>query len=463
MAGRDPIKKHIIRNSVTPKEFLIEFMRCGRETEVPKVKFSGFPCDASKAADIADPLCQWIKDARICPGYQLIDPSKSFSFANNEDHMKHLLLFPTGLDFWQSPADSCDEDESSEDLERLIEHVATQFNRQHRTHAFSLVIFGRYARFLRWDRAACVVSNSFDYHNSPKWLVHFLWRFSIFSRAKRGFDPTATDATPSEVRAFKAAVRKFIKTAPRNADFLMPSLEDDYPVYKVEVESSNGEKMHVVIGKPFHGYKRPTCGGRGTRAYAAYLPSEKRVVCLKDFWRPGCPDYPSEAEVYQHLQDHDVPNLPTVLAAGDVSVGDRCQLTRNQRHRDIWGFIHQRIVQQIAFPLHTAKSSRELIQVFRDVVACMSRAYSSAQVLHQDISEANVMITGEGRGILNDWDSSWRKTAESPESKGRVGTWRFLSIHFCKNPFKTHEIHDDLESCFWVLIWMAVRYVKSTP
>lgn len=54
------------------------------------------------------------------------------------------------------------------------------------------------------------------------------------------------------------------------------------------------------------------------------------------------------------------------------------------------------------------------------VIAGMSRAYSSAQVLHQDISEANVMITGEGRGILNDWDSSWRKTAESPESKGRV-------------------------------------------
>ncbi|CAL1696844.1 unnamed protein product [Somion occarium] len=474
----DPMAKCFLHRTLQARQFLNKFMPSGRGIEAPKIRFSPVPCDASNASEICTPLVQCIKDSRICPGYQIIDASDAclLSNADDEDYSR-LFLYPTGLDFWQNSADawrslempihvlapSADDlfgygDECSEVLESIIEQVAEQFAHQHRTHVFSLIIFGRYARFLRWDRAGCVVSKGFEYHKNPRLLADFFWRFTFLSRAERGFDPTTTDATPSEIRAFKATVRNFIKNAPRNAEFLRPTLDDDYPVYKMQLDSVNGQKMHLIIGKPFHGYKRPTCGGRATRVYAAYLKSEKRLVCLKDFWRSH--QLVSEAEMYQHLANHDVPHLPTNLAAGDVLVDSQLQSTSNQQHGRLWGLTHQRIVQEIAFPLETAKSSRELTQVFRDIIACMSKAWQSANVLHQDLSDGNIMITQEGRGILNDWDCGWEKTAEDPKNENRVGTWRFMSVLLCKNPFKEHEIHDDLESCFWVLLWIAVRYVK---
>ncbi|CAL1696873.1 unnamed protein product [Somion occarium] len=477
--GYDPMEKCLLRSVLKARQFLNDFMPSGRGIEAPRVRFSAVLRDATDASDISATLIQCIRESRICPGYQLVDASKTSPMGNARDgNHPQLLLYPIGSDFWQSPSDAWrslemhvnvwnssaddpfhDGDKSSEACDNLIPQIAEQFSFQHRTHVFSLNITGRFARFLRWDHAGCVVSDSFDFHKNPRLLADFLWRFTFLSRAGRGFDPTTTDATPSEIRAFKTTARNFIKNTPRNVEFLRPTLDDDYPVYKVQVDSLNGKKMHLIIAKPFHGYKRPTCGGRSTRVYAAYLTSEKRLVCLKDFWRTH--QLLSEAEMYQHLANHDVPHLPTNLAAGDVFEDNEPQTTLNHEYGRLWAFTHQRIVQEIAFPLETAQSSRELTQAVRDAIACMSKAWKSAQVLHQDLSDGNIMITPEGRGILNDWDCSWMKTPENPKNENRAGTWWFMSIFLCMNPFKEHEIHDDLESCLWTLIWIAARYIKS--
>lgn len=34
----------------------------------------------------------------------------------------------------------------------------------------------------------------------------------------------------------------------------------------------------------------------------------------------------------------------------------------------------------------------------------LSVAYKSADLLHQDISEGNIMMTADGRGLVNDWE-----------------------------------------------------------
>ena len=39
----------------------------------------------------------------------------------------------------------------------------------------------------------------------------------------------------------------------------------------------------------------------------------------------------------------------------------------------------------------------------------IDKAYSSAGLLHRDVSYGNVMITPEGRGVLNDWDHAGPK------------------------------------------------------
>ena len=48
----------------------------------------------------------------------------------------------------------------------------------------------------------------------------------------------------------------------------------------------------------------------------------------------------------------------------------------------------------------------------------MAEAYEKAGLLHRDLSIGNVMLTREGRGILNDWDHAG---TTSNLSEGVVG------------------------------------------
>lgn len=388
--------------------------------------------------------------------------------------------------------------ESEERRKKLMEQIGAQLARQQRTFVFSLVIFGHYARLLRWDRAACLVSEKFNLCESPLILANFLWTFNLLCARDRGFDPTATDANPREVSMLKKTIRLFLERSPRSADQFRACLKkDDYPVYKIEVPALDGTVLKLIVGKPFHTYTR--AGGRATRVYLAYLVSERRLVILKDYWGPEKPEkgYSQEGETYEHLRQHNVPHLPKIIAAGSVLVDGVPQKTRAQRFSHSKGFIRQRIVQEIYFPLSTISSSKELIQVFRDAIECMwffcslhlqlttvstglCVAYHSANVLHQDVSIGNIMVTLDGRGILNDWDCAWKKTSACRTQEGRVvglysflslrslivsrsqGTWKYMSMRICDNPWKPHDIQDDLESCFWVLLWTTIHHIKAS-
>jgi hypothetical protein len=45
---------------------------------------------------------------------------------------------------------------------------------------------------------------------------------------------------------------------------------------------------------------------------------------------------------------------------------------------------------------------------------------------------------------------------------GRQGTWQFISIACLLDPWsRPHEVSDDLESFFWVLMYQVVRYMNT--
>ena len=61
-------------------------------------------------------------------------------------------------------------------------HLAAQFH----THAFSVLVFPKWARLMRWDRAGVVVSERISLNQSH--LAEFFWRFNHADAEDRGHD-----------------------------------------------------------------------------------------------------------------------------------------------------------------------------------------------------------------------------------------------------------------------------------
>lgn len=105
-------------------------------------------------------------------------------------------------------------------------------------------------------------------------------------------------------------------------------------------------------------------------------------------------------------------------------------------------------------------------------------AYIRVQILHRDLSVSNILIDLEGQGFLCDWDMSRR--TDSPYSPRRLertvrhaqsqetlthaacshlqGTWQFMSVALLTLRDMPHGVSDDLESLFWVMLYLVLRY-----
>ncbi|KAI0364217.1 hypothetical protein BV20DRAFT_875901 [Pilatotrama ljubarskyi] len=195
--------------------------------------------------------------------------------------------------------------------------------RQPRVFLFSVSVCGSYARLLRWDRSGVVMTRSFDMHEEPDLLCEFLSRFAYASNVQRGHDNTAETATPAEEVIFKDAITDYVRTQLEVAgDSLAHAVSEHYVPGHVMA-------VHVFVGSGLGPEEVPVerylvsgavasplrLGGRATRAHWAVHASTRRVVFLKDTWRP-----PREREgtVIAELHAAGVRNIPTLVAHGDV-------------------------------------------------------------------------------------------------------------------------------------------------
>lgn len=276
-----------------------------------------------------------------------------------------------------------------ETLGQLASYAKESFAHQHRTHLFQLLIAGKFARFIRWDRAGAVVSDRFDYMEQPWILAEFFWQYSHMSDAERGWDMSVSAPQPGEVKLFRKAVDAFIaehggkdavqRKFPGADDTLNPA----YPPYKMTVPAGQtGQERELVIQKPFTQSFSPC--GRATRAYLAYSLTDGELVFLKDGWRVDNTHLIAEDTIYALLADEDIPHIPTVLCAGDVKVEGVLQETTSQVYARLtdaaWHIpcsglrrhIHHRIVQEIAYGVQALRNSKQFVQVLRDCLTSKS-------------------------------------------------------------------------------------------
>ena len=208
---------------------------------------------------------------------------------------------------------------------QIISYAALVFKYQHRAFFFTLLVLGSEARIIRWDRAGAIVTDRFDYVESPEVLQDFFWRFSQLSDEERGIDMTVQPATDDERAIMEEAASDDNKLRCRDyarVDF-GKSLQKSRQWWKICVLSTSEAQRYFLVGTPR--FYDGGMVGRGTRGYVALdvtLGQEKnnpaKFVWLKDAWRVDHPDIHQEGEILNDLNQKGVKYIPTLHCHGDV-------------------------------------------------------------------------------------------------------------------------------------------------
>lgn len=116
-------------------------------------------------------------------------------------------------------------------------------------------------------------------------------------------------------------------------------------------------------------------------------------------------------------------------------------------------------------PFSDFNSTRELLEVMNDAIQAHKSLYEKSDLLHGDISPENIIITPRdaipitrgSRGMLIDLNMAKPRQNSCTEGQLHAGTVPFMAIELLQSAAKSHTYRHDLESFFYVLLWMCAH------
>ncbi|KAI0402797.1 serine/threonine-protein kinase Sgk2 [Xylaria palmicola] len=106
------------------------------------------------------------------------------------------------------------------------------------------------------------------------------------------------------------------------------------------------------------------------------------------------------------------------------------------------------------------KTTKELLESMRDAIKAHQSLYVTGGILHRDISSNNIIITepetADGfKGMLIDLDLAKVRDSGPSGARHQTGTMQFMAVEVLRTV--DHTYRHDLESFFYVLLWMCAR------
>jgi hypothetical protein len=235
-------------------------------------------------------------------------------------------------------------------LGQIVAYATAVLGVQYRTHMFMVLIVKDNARLIRWDRSGALVTAKIPFNEEPD-LFDFFTCYNVASPEARGHDSTVYTASTYDAI---------------NAKKTVPELAKAKSLLAVE-HSGN----RYIIGFPTPQIHIPV--GRWTRPSIAFDVENGRRVLLKDSWRVLLGDIEPEGVIYERLVSKNVPNIPSLVSAGDVGPDEYHQsrtakaLGNSISDQPCWGNAltthrHYRIVLGVVgTPLEEFKRSHQLV------------------------------------------------------------------------------------------------------
>ncbi|KAK0490315.1 hypothetical protein IW261DRAFT_1323966, partial [Armillaria novae-zelandiae] len=342
-------------------------------------------------------------------------------------------------------------------------------NARLRSHALVTLIDRDRLQFSYYDRSAIIVSQAIDLANPDHEIPFIAMQIGChrLMRKQRGIlDDVITDPYLTDFNRFNMISQ--------DPELLFSGLEMNLKKDKKPIKLILGPLVYRQRGL----FGRHTCVIRATCTKwagkklvvklswpSASRKSEKELLDIaiakaKQMVKPG--------------QTHWVLNhLPNILHEQDFKFedGDSVQrLLSEMLHggeyvggRD--GAYDERLlritVSEELFLITSLRNDRDYAQVFVDILQCHKWLYEHPQILHRDISMANIMyrIDDEGNvlGVLIDFDLSSLVPIKEATSLRRTGTPPYMALDLLveEKDSGPHLYRHDLEALFYVMLMIC--------
>ncbi|TBU27776.1 hypothetical protein BD311DRAFT_788906 [Dichomitus squalens] len=356
--------------------------------------------------------------------------------------------------------------------------------------AFIVGVYGDTVRIARFDHAGAVFSQPLSLRevDDLRIIQRFFWNFAHPNDGETvvGWDPTVRRLTPDDEEWLKhrlelagVSSEEFLSSEARRAE-----------VFNDDVSGNAGVSAAYILfkaldvnGRLFSRATTVWLGIRDTRSLVNgrlvdllvdRIPAEDlKVRIVKDAWRP----------VVRRSEKDSMPVCQAYLrlSAWGFLVSSSVGIWESVSHMRF-------VVDIIGRPLTRFRNTREMASAIRDGIRGHRVAVTRAGILHRDVSVNNILIVddpaeqGSFTGFIHDFDYSSMSRdfptnftsaaalselltvdVDGGEPKERVGTFHFMSIELVAGSvIPSSPLHHDLQSFYWVLLWIALRHTDHT-
>jgi hypothetical protein len=384
---------------------------------------------------------------------------------------------------------------------QLANYVREVFGAQPwRRWVMCFTLCGTEFRVWQFDRGGAVGSTIIDIHSEWALFLTAFLSFASMGATEIGFDPSirceingcedtfdyTLDACSSDPqRPFLWVPVSMEKSATQNAPRALPTLPPSIAAFlpkswsKLELQPRTMAPRWAIITRT------------GICCRARLWGSKTWSYVVKDQWRS--PEREPEGNILSQCRCQDATGVPDYLWHADIlhpdgtveniasirppfhGPGKTCDapqihtlypMSKHLLHSgcDLLNRVHTRLViAPIGRSLLQFNTYTELLTALRDAVKGHRHMYLSHDILHRDVSVNNIVILPIApsapvltTGILIDFDLAICTTRDS--ASHRTGTFDFMAGEILSDSNIPHTPLHDLESFFYVLLWLCIYY-----